>query len=115
MKQVYQIQARYGQSPLSSALADGDLLLTSTVQAIHKNDAIVQGCRMGIRLREDLRNKGFYLKAITVLENPLPRVDVDGYLFRETDMHVVFCWHCDGNFSLAEALEVASCGVPVAA
>ncbi len=104
---TYLIDVIFSFDGVSARICSGDKAMQVLVQANNDNDAIVQGCRLGMRLREELRLDKQFIKRLTVSENPLPRVDVDGYLLGGTQKFC-FKWDCDSATTLHLELERAT-------
>lgn len=104
---TYMITAIFSNDGASARIRTGDQSMQVLVQANSDNDAIVQGCRLGMRFREELRLDKQFLKRLTIMENPLPRVDVDGFLLGGTQK-ACFNWTCDSATTLSIELERAT-------
>lgn len=105
--QTYEIEALFSDEGASARIVDGDKAMQVLVQAHNDNDAIVQGCRLGMRFRDELKTGGQFLKRLTVTSRPLPRVDVDGFLFSDAPKPF-FQWDCDAATTLQLELERAT-------
>lgn len=105
--QTYEIEALYSNEGASARIVQGDEAMQVLIQAHNDNDAIVQGCRLGMRFRDELKKDSQFLKRLTVTRRPLPRVDVDGFLFNEAPKPF-FQWDCDAQTTLQLELERAT-------